>query len=222
MFFSPGYDCVCGSRYVGRTKRHLGTRINEHIPKWLLNSGVGCAVSAITKHPLQTGHSVDPRTAFRVFFRPKLKQALNIAEAVAIHRLNPSLCAQKHDVDVKVVSCSDLAALLRSTRGSDLVVLTGDVNTQIGRLEGGLRTGNRCLYVYLYGLDLHMYNRTSVYDELKKLFKEAAHSYPSSIRQSAGDISSTQPVKESLRRRIIRQASSVGSSNEDLHHIDTK
>ncbi|KAA3676317.1 uncharacterized protein DEA37_0004741 [Paragonimus westermani] len=50
------FDCICGSRYVGRTRRHLGTRINEHIPKWLLNSGVGCAVSAIKKHLLQTGH----------------------------------------------------------------------------------------------------------------------------------------------------------------------
>ncbi|KAF6778917.1 hypothetical protein AHF37_04403 [Paragonimus kellicotti] len=91
-----------------------------------------------------------------------------------------------------------------------------------GSKEGGLRTGNRCLYVYLYGFDLHMYNRTSVYDELQKLFKEPAHSRSTSIRRSVGDINSTKAVRESLtRKRSIRQASSVDSSDEDPHHSDT-
>ncbi|KAF7232354.1 hypothetical protein EG68_10628 [Paragonimus skrjabini miyazakii] len=91
-----------------------------------------------------------------------------------------------------------------------------------GSKEGGLHTGNRCLYVYLYGFDLHMYNRTSVYNELQKLFKEPAHSHPTSIRRSAGDISSTKAVRESLTRKpVILQASSVDSSDEDPHHSDT-
>ena len=89
------FDCICGCRYVGRTSRHLGTRINEHIPKWLTHSGIGLSKSAITKHLKETGHIVDTSAAFKVIYQPKRRAALNVAEAVAINRLSPDLCAQK-------------------------------------------------------------------------------------------------------------------------------
>ena len=89
------FDCVCGCRYVGRTSRHLGTRVNEHIPKWLTTSGFGLPKSAITKHLHQTRHVVNVGEAFRVIFQPKRKANLHVAEAVAINRLCPDLCAQK-------------------------------------------------------------------------------------------------------------------------------
>ncbi|KAA3670960.1 uncharacterized protein DEA37_0009507, partial [Paragonimus westermani] len=48
------------------------------------------------------------------------------------------------DVGVKDVFYSDLAALLRSIRGSDIVILAGDINTQVGRFgEAESRLGGR-------------------------------------------------------------------------------
>ncbi|KAA3675640.1 AH receptor-interacting protein [Paragonimus westermani] len=48
------------------------------------------------------------------------------------------------DAGVKDAFYSDLAALLRSTRGSDIVVLAGDMNAQVGRLgEAESRLGDR-------------------------------------------------------------------------------
>ena len=57
---------ICGSKYIGRTERCLSTRIKEHLPKWLLQSEDKIAKSSITKHLLDTKHSVDPKVAFRV------------------------------------------------------------------------------------------------------------------------------------------------------------
>jgi hypothetical protein len=65
------FDCICGARYIGRTKRHLGTRIGEHIPKWIRNSTSGCPKSAIAKHLLESGHVVDPIKCFTVIFTSK-------------------------------------------------------------------------------------------------------------------------------------------------------
>ena len=93
-----GFNCVCGSRYVGRTTRHFGERIVEHVPKWLYTTGIGCARSAITKHLQNTGHVIDTNTAFRILSKPKFPSMLNIAEAVFIRTLNPDLCLQKQFV----------------------------------------------------------------------------------------------------------------------------
>ncbi|VDP93684.1 unnamed protein product [Echinostoma caproni] len=38
----------------------------------------------------------------------------------------------------------------------------------------------RCLYVYLYGLEVHVYNRTSVYDALRDLFQIKQEKSPDS------------------------------------------
>lgn len=90
-----GFDCICGSKYVGRTTRHLGKRIDEHIPKWLYTTGVGNATTAITKHLQQTGHIIDVNTAFKRIFKPKRAFMLNFAEAVIISTQTPNLCSQK-------------------------------------------------------------------------------------------------------------------------------
>ena len=90
-----GFSCVCGSTYVGRSTRNLATRVNEHIPKWILNSKEGVAKSAITRHLQTTKHSVDPMKAFKIIYRPRRKEMLATAESVAINRLRPDLCVQK-------------------------------------------------------------------------------------------------------------------------------
>ena len=89
------FNCVCGCRYVGRTSRHLGVRISEHIPKWLLTSGNSVSRSAITTHLQTSRHIVDPQKAFRILYRPRHKCDLNYAETVAICRTNLNLCVQK-------------------------------------------------------------------------------------------------------------------------------
>ena len=48
------FTCICGSKYIGRTKRWLSTRIREHLPKWLLNSVDKTPKSSITKHLLNS------------------------------------------------------------------------------------------------------------------------------------------------------------------------
>ena len=60
------FTCICGSKYIGRTEQYLSIRIKEHLPKWLMQSEEKMPKSSITKHLLDTEHSVDPKVAFRV------------------------------------------------------------------------------------------------------------------------------------------------------------
>jgi hypothetical protein len=92
------FSCTCGCRYTGRTTRQLGMRISEHIPKWLTSNKTGTPRSAVTKHLQETGHQLNPLTAFKIIYCPKLKHNLKIAEAVAIRLRNPTLCVQKQMV----------------------------------------------------------------------------------------------------------------------------
>ena len=89
------FDCICGSRYIGRTQRHLETRIKEHIPRWLQQSRTGQTNSAISKHLFETRHIVNPQDSFKIIFMSPKTTLLPIAEAVAINRFKPSLCLQK-------------------------------------------------------------------------------------------------------------------------------
>ena len=92
------FSCTCGCTYVGRTERHLGTRIDEHIPKWLRSNKSGVAKSAITKHLQETGYIVDVVSAFSVIGRARNSRELAFKEAVSIRRLKPPLCVQKQMV----------------------------------------------------------------------------------------------------------------------------
>ena len=96
------FRCICDAFYVGRTTRHLSTRIREHLPRWLNHGGNGSISSAVLSHLVDTGHQVNPQQAFRVLLRipPNRSKAvrsrmLATAEAISIRRLTPNLCVQK-------------------------------------------------------------------------------------------------------------------------------
>jgi hypothetical protein len=92
------FDCICGSKYIGRSERNLSVRLREHLPQWLLKGENRTPRSAISKHLLDTGHHIVPDQAFRVINRQRSGKLLRIAEAVAIRRLHPVLCVQKEMV----------------------------------------------------------------------------------------------------------------------------
>ena len=89
------FTFTCGSKYVGRTKRNLSTRISEHLPKRLLLNGSKLLSSSIGKHILNYGHAVDRIQSFRILAKLRTPQILCFAEACAIRRIKPDLCVQK-------------------------------------------------------------------------------------------------------------------------------
>ena len=89
------FTCICGSKYIGRTERCLSTCIKEHLPKWLMQSEEKIPKSSITKHLLDTEHSVDPKVAFRVINKQIHSKSLKYAEACAMRLHQPDLCIQK-------------------------------------------------------------------------------------------------------------------------------
>lgn len=86
--------CVCGATYVGRTERHLEKRISEHLPSWLINAVNKTPRSSITKHILDTGHSIT-RDSFSVITHQKNRKLLRFSEAASIWIYQPALCIQK-------------------------------------------------------------------------------------------------------------------------------
>ena len=76
-------------------ERCLSTRIKEHLPKWLMQSEEKIPKSSITKHLLDTEHSVDPKVAFRVINKQARSKSLKYAEACAIRLHQLDLCVQK-------------------------------------------------------------------------------------------------------------------------------
>ena len=99
------FTCPCGAGYIGRTTRCLSERIGEHLPRWLLNGERRIGSSAILGHILDTGHSVNPDSAFKPIYRVSCVHSRGVkhrllatAEAIAIRLLNPYLCAQKTHV----------------------------------------------------------------------------------------------------------------------------
>ena len=104
------FMCSCASAYVGRTERHLHSRLSEHVPKWVtkkLGQPTACGAepsvtrthqtpaSAIARHMLDSGHSVNIHSAVNVLFQSANRRILRFAEAIAISRLKPELCVQK-------------------------------------------------------------------------------------------------------------------------------
>nr|CAH8852639.1 unnamed protein product [Trichobilharzia regenti] len=96
------FTCSCGARYIGRTQRSLSKRVNEHLPSWFYKGENRCPRSSILEHLIDSGHQVKPEINFKVIYRIQGNLAksvriklLHIAEAMAIHLLNPELCIQK-------------------------------------------------------------------------------------------------------------------------------
>ena len=74
------------------------THTKEHSSKWLLQSEEKIPKGSITKHLLDTEHSVDPKVTFRVINKQMVCKAQKYAEACALS-LHPSdLCVQKEMV----------------------------------------------------------------------------------------------------------------------------
>jgi hypothetical protein len=99
------FSCCCAAEYVGKTTRQLAKRMKEHHPAWLQTGNRKVITSAIVGHLADSGHTVNPSTAFRVLYKaprnlPKFVQKGHIAaaEAVAIRLRNPILCCQKRFV----------------------------------------------------------------------------------------------------------------------------
>ena len=101
------FTCNCGNSYIGRTNHHLKSRVNEHIPKWLLinmeaqdfpnNSHDRRPISSIAQHLVGSGHRLqDPSSNnFRILFRNCKGRMVHFIEALAIRTMNPTLCVQK-------------------------------------------------------------------------------------------------------------------------------
>ncbi|CAI2738933.1 unnamed protein product [Dicrocoelium dendriticum] len=96
------FKCACGATYIGRTARQLSKRIKEHLPRWLRRGGTGAITSSVMAHLVDSGHEVDPVSAFRILYRvPPLQskglrlRTLATAEAISIRLYQPLLCAQK-------------------------------------------------------------------------------------------------------------------------------
>ena len=90
-------QCTCGASYIGRTERRLSDRVDEHLPQWLIKAQVKTPRSSITRHILDTGHTIG-RDSFRYINRQNNKQLLRYAEAACIWKFKPILCIQKEFV----------------------------------------------------------------------------------------------------------------------------
>ncbi|CAH8681898.1 unnamed protein product [Schistosoma haematobium] len=89
------FTCTCQSTYIGRTERRVHVRISEHVPKNLRLRGTRAFNSAIARHLLDTGHTIDIPHAFKVINRQRSTTTLRFAEAIMIKKLKPDLCIQK-------------------------------------------------------------------------------------------------------------------------------
>ena len=99
------FICSCTAEYVGRTTRQLKSRMKEHLPAWLRTGEPKSIRSSIVSHLVDTGHVIDPTSAFSIIFqaprnlpRSIRSRYITTAEAVAIRQRNPALCNQKRFV----------------------------------------------------------------------------------------------------------------------------
>ena len=97
--------CSCAAEYVGRTTRQLKIRIREHHPRWLQTGEQKSIRSSVISHLVESGHVIDPLSAFSIIFRAPLNlpgpirsRYIRTAEAVAIRLRDPMLCNQKQFV----------------------------------------------------------------------------------------------------------------------------
>ena len=102
------YRCRCALTYVGKSVQNLFERIKQHIlPKLLLPDADlrrNSADSAITCHLKVNSACLDKlrkdaaAERFSVLCQARSRSALDVLEALFIHRLAPELCSQKEHV----------------------------------------------------------------------------------------------------------------------------
>ena len=101
------YQFVCsgGATYIGRTTRRLSQRMREHHPKWLCTGQVKSSSSSIIGHLVDSGHRVDPCSAFTALHcvtsnlsHGVKSRMLAICESIAIRLNRPTLCVQEQFV----------------------------------------------------------------------------------------------------------------------------
>ena len=104
------YRCSCARTYVGKTVQNLSERIKQHIPPKLLLPGADLrrksADSGITRHLKDNSACLEKLRKetvvdrFSVLYQARNRIALDVLEALFIHRLAPELCSQKEHVRV--------------------------------------------------------------------------------------------------------------------------
>ena len=103
------FTCCCKQTYVGRTSQCLSARIEQHIPRKLLNCRKGDipidkADSAVTRHLKESQQcrgffDVNRRNdGFRILAHARHDLHLEVLEALFIRKLSPTMCAQKKHV----------------------------------------------------------------------------------------------------------------------------
>ncbi|KAH9595807.1 Eukaryotic translation initiation factor 3 subunit H, variant 2 [Schistosoma haematobium] len=75
---------TCQSTYIRRTERRVHVRISEHVPKNLRLPGTKALNSAIARHLLDTGHTIDIPHAFKIINRQRSTTTLRFAETIVI------------------------------------------------------------------------------------------------------------------------------------------
>ena len=106
------FTCSCGLTYVGKTTQCLSVRIDQHIPRKILDSTPDLrkhrADSAITRHLKENPDCISkalPTKAFRILVQARSKPQLDVLEALFIKRLAPHLCNQKDYVQHLTLTC---------------------------------------------------------------------------------------------------------------------
>ena len=99
--------CDCGSSYLGRTERALSRRVDEHLPRWLMDGAThrprstAPPTSAVARHALECGQFDRSRMKsdhFKVVARARHRSLLPMLESCFIIQRKPPLCAQKEFV----------------------------------------------------------------------------------------------------------------------------
>ena len=107
------WECQCGASYLGRTERKLSVRMNEPVPRWLLQKRRGVATLAITKHIRECQQCENPKEGFSILFCAKNAVMLPFLEAIAIKHFQPALCKQKETVrTLKLSQCYNTIGIL--------------------------------------------------------------------------------------------------------------
>ena len=109
------FTCRCGDLYVGRTKRRLEDRVEEHVPEDLLEAVRNPPIAASTRsgkwkpdykadtsvgqhlveNPIKCGR-VFTKDQFSILSRARNEEHVKVLEAIYIMALQPVLCKQKN------------------------------------------------------------------------------------------------------------------------------
>jgi len=81
----------CNATYIGQTKRHLHTRVKEHINNIKLHA---TNYSVISKHKIETGHDFDWKNP-KILHNEKNVRKREIAEMMFIKKFDNTINLQK-------------------------------------------------------------------------------------------------------------------------------